>query len=178
MSTKSASGEIIVDTCREDLWKVERDLSMDSRWAPGCGAHRLPSMKGAPPPATPCGAQVPFRLCLRQSPGTAPVRWCGLRFALPTARLATPRLLPGACRTNRVASGRVGEPPWLSDPPVLQPPTSVMGGGGAPKHFQSLQTFHSHIDHSLEPPEIVYSGGDSPKRWNCVGGIMVCINQI
>ena len=102
-------------------------------------------MKGAPPPATPCGAQVPFRLCIRQSPGTAPVRWCGLRFALPTARLATPRLLPGACRTNRAASGRVGEPPWLSDPPVLQPPTMVMGGGGAPKRFQSHSSLASTL---------------------------------
>ena len=53
------------------------------------------------------------------------------------AEAPAPRLLPGACRTNRAASGRVGEPPWLSDPPVLQPPTSVMGGGGAPKHLQS-----------------------------------------
>ena len=51
------------------------------------------------------------------------------------ARDATP--VAWCCRNSRAASGRVGEPPWLSDPPVLQPPTSVMGGGGAPKHLQS-----------------------------------------
>ena len=77
---------------------------------PGLGAHRLPSMKGAPPPVTPCAAQVPVRLCLRQSPGTASVRWCGLRFALPTARLATPRLLPGAAGTTGQQAGDFESP--------------------------------------------------------------------
>ncbi len=126
------------------------------------GTRASQSMKGAPPPATPCAAQVPFRLCLRQSPGTAPVRWCGLRFALPSAQLATPRLLPGACRSNRAASGRVGENPWLSEPPVLQPPTTVMGGGGAPMHFQFNKPDGQHNDHPREPPTTVMGGGDSP----------------
>ena len=68
------------------------------------GCRRLPSMKGAPPPVTPCAAQVPFRLCLRQSHGTASVRWCGLRFALPNAPLLD-RQAPGNRRG--VASRRL-----------------------------------------------------------------------
>ena len=71
---------------------------------------RLLSMKGAPPPVTPCAAQVPVRLCLRQSPGTASVRWCGLRYALPTARLATPRLLPGAATPTGQQAGDFESP--------------------------------------------------------------------
>ena len=43
----------------------------------------------------------------------------------------------GDDRSGRAASGRVGEPPWLSDPPDLQPPTTVMGGGGAPSTSSS-----------------------------------------
>ena len=69
------------------------------RDSPLCSRHVLPGPGLSPPPVTPCAAQVPVRLCLRQSPGTASVRWCGIRYALPTARLATPRLLPGAAAT-------------------------------------------------------------------------------
>ena len=102
--------------------------------------QHLLSIKGAPPPVTPCAAQVPVRLCLRQSPGTASVRWCGLRYALPTARLATPRLLPGAAGTTGQQAGDFESPPWLSKSSVLQPPTMVMGGGGAPNHCQPHYT--------------------------------------
>ena len=76
------------------------------------------------------------------------------------ARDATP--VAWCCRNNRAASGRVGEPPWLSEPPALQPPTTVMGGGGAPKHYQFLQSLGQHIDHPREPPTTVMGGGDSP----------------
>ena len=93
-----------------DLTPSHFHLTAISLLFPGLGAHRLPSMKGAPPPVTPCAAQVPFRLCLRQSPGTASVRWCGLRFALPTARLATPRLLPGAAGTTGQQAGDFESP--------------------------------------------------------------------
>ena len=48
---------------------------------------------------------------------------------------------------------------------VLQPPTTVMGGGGAPKHIQIMKLDGQHIDHPREPPEIVYSGGDSPNSF-------------
>ena len=80
------------------------------RDSPLCSRHLLPEPGLSPPPVTPCAAQVPFRLCLRQSPGTASVRWCGLRFALPSARLATPRLLPGAATPTGQQAGDLRAP--------------------------------------------------------------------
>ena len=47
--------------------------SCSRRGARELQASLLTSMKGALPPVTPCGPQVPFRLCLRQSHRTGPV---------------------------------------------------------------------------------------------------------
>ena len=90
-----------------------RERYVNGGWQDERGSQRhqrLLSIKGAPPPVTPCAAQVPFRLCLRQSPGTASVRWCGLRYALPSARLATPRLLPGAATPTGQQAGDFESP--------------------------------------------------------------------
>ena len=87
--------------------------------------------------------------------GSASESWKLLGSTLPLSRWQ-----------DRAASGRVGEPPWLSDPPVSQPPTKVMRGGGAPKHIRpSCQTTRTLITR-LEAPTPVMGGGSSPRQVN------------
>lgn len=44
----------------------------------------------------------------------------------------------------------------------MQPPTTVMGGGGAPMHFQFNKPDGQHNNHPREPSTTVMGGGDSP----------------
>ena len=121
------------------------------------------SLEGGSAPCNPLRRSSPFpTLSFAKVPG--PRRSAGADFASlypPHGSRRHACCLGLAGPTGQQAAG--AESPQSSPATaVLQPPTTVMGGGGAPKHIQIMKLDGQHIDHPREPPEIVYSGGDSP----------------
>ena len=113
-------------------WRL---AGVSSSW----GAHRLPLRESAARAGRGVLVGLAGRALWLEAPAPRITRLGAYRLGGVAeldgaARDATP--VAWCCRNNRAASGRVGEPPWLSDPPVLLPPTTVMGGGGAPKRYQ------------------------------------------